>query len=313
MSDMKVTAIAPWFGSNRKLAENVGKVMGRQNWIGVPFAGGMCELPHLKARTIVANDLHRHVINMARVMADGELGPSLYRKLRRYVLHPDSVIIAQQRCELRDRNMQAACDLHGGVDRDRIRAGESVEPDLMWAEDYFVSCWFARSHSAGSKDEFSNGMSVRWNASGGDSAKRVQSAIRSLPAWRRALRATTFVTMDALEFLGKCKDEAGHGIYCDPPFPGPGDRYKHTIDEEYQGRLAECMAGLTAARVVMRFYDHPLIRKLYPESGWRWNRYVGRTQANKEAPEILLVNDAPKRAIVNAPAQSQSLFASEAA
>lgn len=292
-ADMKVKAVAPWFGSNRMLASRVGELMGKQDWIGVPFAGGMCELPYLQARTVVANDLHRHVINLARVMADAHLGPLLYRKLRRYILHPDAVVICQQRCVLRESNMEQSFDLAAGIDRDVVRT-MNPEPDLLWAEDYFVSAWGARSHSAGTCDEFSSGMSWRWNANGGDSAVRFNNAVRSIPAWRRALRHCSFTTLDALVFLDKCKDEAGHGIYCDPPFPGPGDRYKHRVDEAFQRRLAEKVATFGAARVVMRFYDHPLIQELYPESHWTWHRLAGRTQANKAAPEVLLTNDAGK-------------------
>lgn len=293
MSTMKTTAVAPWFGSNRMLAANVGALMGKREWIGVPFAGGMCEIPHLQARTINANDLHRHVINLARVMADPIMGPDLYRRLRRLVLHPDFVIVAQERCAMREQESKPATGLFASGERDRVRDDDTA-PDAIWALDYFVSAWFSRSHSAGSSDEFSNGMSVRWNASGGDSARRVQSAISSIPAWRRALRGVTFTTMDAIEFLAKCKDEPTHGVYCDPPFPGPGDRYKHNIDVAYQRRLAARVSEFKAARVVMRFYDHPLIRELYPESIWQWHTFTGRTQANKDAPELLLTNSSSK-------------------
>jgi hypothetical protein len=32
-----VTALAPWFGSNRILAENVGKAVAGSSWVGIPF------------------------------------------------------------------------------------------------------------------------------------------------------------------------------------------------------------------------------------------------------------------------------------
>jgi DNA adenine methylase len=42
---------------------------------------------------------------------------------------------------------------------------------------------------------------------------------------------------------------------------------------------------------VIRYYDHPLVRELYPEREWAWHHPEGgRTQANKAAPEVLLVN-----------------------
>lgn len=288
--DMKIKAIAPWFGSNRMLASRVGVQLGKLDWCGVSFAGGCAELPHINARSVMLNDLHRHVINMARVMADPKLGPALYRKLRRYILHQDSLIIAQARCEIRENSMKEKCNLVAGKDRELVRSELQAEPDLWWAEDYFVSAWMSRSHSAGSEDEFSSGMSIRWNASGGDSAVRFSNAVRSIPPWRRALKHTSFSTIDALAFHQRCKDEDGHGIYDDPPFPGPGDRYKFKVDENFQRNLAKEASRFKKTRVVMRFYDHPLIRELYPQNHWTWIFDKGRNQVNEETPEVLLVN-----------------------
>lgn len=47
----RITTLVPWYGSNRTLAENVGAALKGCSWVGVPFAGGMCELGHIEART----------------------------------------------------------------------------------------------------------------------------------------------------------------------------------------------------------------------------------------------------------------------
>lgn len=39
-----ITALAPWFGSNRMLARYVGEELAGCQWVGVPFAGGMAEI-----------------------------------------------------------------------------------------------------------------------------------------------------------------------------------------------------------------------------------------------------------------------------
>jgi hypothetical protein len=55
--------------------------------------------------------------------------------------------------------------------------------------------------------------------------------------------------------------------------------------------LAGVLASFERARVVCRFYDHPLIRELYPrELGWVWRRFTGRKQSNAQAPEVLILN-----------------------
>ena len=35
-------------------------------WVGIPFAGGMSEVPHIKAHTVVVNDLHEGIITLGR-------------------------------------------------------------------------------------------------------------------------------------------------------------------------------------------------------------------------------------------------------
>ena len=97
--------------------------------------------------------------------------------------------------------------------------------------------------------------------------------------------------MDVFEFLDRANDHDGNGLYLDPPFPGPGDKYKHQFSESQHRRLAAKLAEFKNARIVCRFYDHPLIRELYPESRWTWRRLKGRDQANNaEKAEVLIIN-----------------------
>ncbi len=274
-----ITALAPWFGSNRMLGPEVGRHVERCEWVGIPFAGGMCEVPHIPARTIVVNDLHNAIITLARVTADDALGPALYRKLRRKLLHPTELHEVQDQCRL----IEASID----ETRDQV----SAELMLDWAEHYFTAVWMARASEAGTDRELDASLALRWEAGGGDSAKRYQNAIRSLNDWRRTLRRATFSTLDVFAFLEKCKDVPKHGIYCDQPFPGPGDKYKHKFDDAKTARLAKRLAEFQNARIVCRFYDHPLVRKSYPESLWMWHHLSGRKQTNKKAPEVLLVRN----------------------
>lgn len=274
-----ITALAPWYGSNRMLGPEVGRHLQGCEWVGIPFAGGMCEVPHIGARTVVVNDLHQAVIALARITSDDSLGPTLYRRLRRKLLHPTELEDAQQDCRL----LEAAI----GDSKDPV----SDDVLLRWAEHYFTAVWMARAGAAGTDRELNASLALRWNAGGGDSAKRYQNAIRSLNDWRRTLRRATFSTLDVFAFLHKCKDLPKHGIYCDQPFPGPGDKYRHTFDQQKTTLLAKRLAEFENARILCRFYDHPLVRDLYPDSLWQWHHLSGRKQTNDEAPEVLLVRN----------------------
>src|SRR5262249_46710613 len=133
---MKVTALAPWFGSNRMLGAEVGKLLVGCEWVGVPFAGGMSEVAHLKARTVAGNDLHCHVINLAKVVADPKLKDDLVAALEAVPFHPVALREAQFRCDGLWSNGSTLDD-----------------PIVNWARDYFVSAWMARNGKAGTKDE----------------------------------------------------------------------------------------------------------------------------------------------------------------
>lgn len=275
MSDLKVTALQPWFGSNRILAKHVGESLDGCHWVGVPFVGGACELAHIKARTIHANDLHRHLINLANVVKDDELRQKLIRRLKRSLFHQEQLAESQDYCR---------------------ENTPTREPDWLTAYHYFISGWMGRSHKAGIDDEFNGGLSIRWNANGGDSAVRYWNALRGLAEWGRIFRRCTFDCGDAFEFIARVEDADRHGLYVDPPFPGPGKRYKHNCGKggaeqlAWHKRLFDSLSRFTKTCVVVRFYDHPMIRDLYLD--WTWRELQGRTQANKAADEVLLLNTA---------------------
>jgi len=275
--DMQITALAPWKGSNRMLGPEVGKALKGCEWCGIPFAGGMAEVPHIQARTILVNDKHEHVINLAACAAHRAYGPKLYRFLRRFVFCQQALDQARRICVKAENENWAALG--------------HAERDYDWAAAYFVSCWMGRSGTAGTDSEFKGNLSLRWNAGGGDSALRYHHAVLGIPAWRRTLRRCNFSTLDFREFLRNClkHDLPKHGIYSDSPFPDAGDDYKHKFTGKDQRDLAELLGSFKQAKVVIRFYDHPLIRKLCARHpGTSKSSDLLDTQANKKAPEVLL-------------------------
>lgn len=253
------------------IAEAVGRELQGSSWVGIPFAGGMAELLHITARTVVVSDKHWQIINLAETAADPVLGPQLYRRLRRKLFHGVSLSQAQQECR------------YCWTERPEI------VPSLDAAEDYFVAVWMNRSALAGTDGEFKGNLPVRWNANGGDSAIRYQSAVKSLLTFRRFLERCNFVCMDCFEFIAKVKDEVGNALYCDPPWIDDGNNYKHKFTDKNHADLSLELLRFKVAKIVMRFGDHPRVRELYPETHWRRVEISGRTQANNEKKELLLV------------------------
>lgn len=274
--DMRIGALASWFGSNRMLGPKVGEALRGCNWVGVVFAGGFAEVPHIKASTLVCNDKHKAIMNMAHVCADERLGPKLYRKLRRMEFSQERLDDARDVCGLWEKGLAVSDDAR-----------------LSWAEAYFIACWMNRSAKAGTDTEFDGGLPIRWSGGGGDSALRFHNAVLGLPAWRRTLRRCSFYCEDFREFLLKCKDVEGNGIYADPPFFDVGSQYRHKFRDEDHVALYRALCRFSKAKVVIRYYDHPMMRELYGATPalWRFNPLEGgRTQANKTAPEVLITN-----------------------
>jgi len=270
------STLMPCFGSNRLLASRVGELLGGLHWVGVAFAGGMSELPWIAARTVVVNDLHGGAINLAKVAADGRLGPQMYRNLRRMPLHQDLLAEANAVCA----EMESADAENDGI------------PNLRWAVSCFYAAWAGRNGLALTKEEYKSKLSTRWDAGGGDSAVRLARATGSLLTWRKILSRMTFVRMDALEFIAKVKDRKGHGVYCDPPFDGnPGTAYKYQLPDVARRRMAEALGSFCNARAVVRSYRTKLTGELFPRSEWEWVETVGRKQTNQTGPEVLLVKN----------------------
>lgn len=274
MTELKITALAPWFGSNRMLAHEVGKLLKGCSWVGVPFAGSMTELIYIDAPTLVVSDLHRHVINLARVAADPMLNRDLRGMLRKAIFHPDEL----SRCQA---VASRKWDFNSFTDDMKVKVAYA----------YFVCSWMGRSGNCGTDKELTGKLPVRWTATGGDSCTRFRSAVDSLKAWQGVLRRASFVVQDVFEFLNNMKDRPGHGLYCDPPFPDAGDAYSCKFTEAQHRELSTILTCFKHVRIVCRFYDHPLIRRLYHdhERYWTWHHFTGRKQSNASAPEVLLV------------------------
>lgn len=282
----KTSAMFQWFGSNRMLAEAAGEELHGLDWVGVVFAGGMSEVAHIDARTIIVNDLHRHAINCAIVVADPRLRPQLMKHLKRLPFAPQVLEQAQARCRRRQATLESDGSLFSGA------SDATLFDPLQWAIDYFVCVWMGRGGKAGTDAEFSGGISFRYDAGGGDSSTRFRSATRSLAAWGRIIGrdGVNFTSIDCFDFLANCKDAKGHGVYSDAPWPDAGDAYRHKFDDQKQRKLAKDLARFEKARVVVRFGDHSLIRELYPREKWFWRELQGRNQANSESREVLIIN-----------------------
>lgn len=275
---MKITALAPWFGSKRNLAATIVEELGPHRIYWEPFCGSMAVLlakPPCVMESV--NDLHGDLINLARVIQDDQLGPHLYRRLRRTLMH--------------EQLQREAADRH----RARGYLG-NVPPDLEAAADYFLCAWLGRNGVAGT-ESYHQGFCLRYTANGGHAATRWASVVDSIPAWRRRVRNVTIICRDAFEILPKIADAADTCLYVDPPYLVKGAKYVHDFAAADHLRLAEALRRFTKARVVVSYYDHSSLADLYPD--WTQRKievskalaHQGQRGANDvKAVEVLLLN-----------------------
>jgi hypothetical protein len=284
----KVTALNQWYGSARMAApEEIGRELDGCSHVTIPCGGGLCEVPFITARSLLIGDLHRHMINLARVVKTPNLQPALFRALKRTLFHPDELKDAQGRCRRREELFDDPDSLYAETGRDeRFEEG----PNLEWAIDYFVCSWMGQGGRAGTRKEFEGSFSFRRNANGGGSSRRFHSMIESLVAWRRCLKRSEFVVEDLFELIKGVKDEEGLGLYLDTPWVDDGDDYKFPFTESDHRRVAREVSRFKQARIVIRYGDHPLVRELYPAFRFNVIDRSSRTQANKDKREVLILN-----------------------
>lgn len=277
---MKVSALEPWAGSKRTLAPLIVETLGEHGAYFEPFCGSMSVLlakPRCTMETV--NDLHGDLINIARVIQHPKLGPKLYRHLRRTLFCQEffNDVVGQFRAE--------------GLRFD-------VPPELDWerAARFAIFSWFGRNGTIGT--DAGNNFCVRYTSNGGQPATRWRNWVGSIPWFHRRLQGVIILRECGFEMLERIEDKPGTVVYEDPPYIQKTFRYEYDFADGDHERLAELNKRFKHTKVVLSYYDHPDLERLYPS----WEKIncaitkglVSAGMRGKEgpvkAPEVLLVN-----------------------
>lgn len=260
---MAVSSLVQWFGGNRMHAEKVGQLMGKQDLIGIPFAGGLSELPFLQSRQILVNDKHSHLYDLYQQIMKND-GP-MQNMLKMYPYHPQSLADAKS----------------------KLTSDSPFERSLS----YFAINWLTRC-SGGMEKEGEGSLAMRFTASGGSSIARWNSAVDGIPKWAALLRTKCECTcLDWREFRDKWNDRKGHGLYLDPPWIGAGDDYLHKFTLQDHRELSDWARSLNNTRVVVRHADCSEYQCNYDkDAGWDWTYVDAKNQAGNSTGEVLIRN-----------------------
>lgn len=285
MTKGKLQAILPYMGGKRSLAPAIVRELGEHRAYLEPFCGSLAVLlakPPCGHEYV--NDLNGDVINLARVLASPDWR-ELANRLDRTLCSED--LFDQAKSEI------------------LTDAWELPDPyDIERAYRYFVYSWLGRNGFAGTQG--ASGFSVRYTANGGSQSVRFRSAVTSIPAWHARMRLVSILRRDALEVIARSHDAEGHVIYADPPyFPSTRTtksstfgKYHHELTDDQHRELASLLKRFTKTRIVLSYYESPLLEELY--SGWTMRRFSmtknlasqnARGKANTtKSPEVLLIN-----------------------
>lgn len=271
---MKTTAIVPWYGSKRMLAPAIVKALGKHRCYWEVFCGScavLFEKPPATMETV--NDLHGDLVNLARCIQSNSTWRDLDDRWKRTMVGPDI--------------WEASAN---------VILKESFEATPDRAFHYFIFCWQGRNGSAGSNG--GQNFCVRYTSKGGSPGTRFKSTVDSVMSWHERLRAVVILNEDAFEILKRVEDQAGTAIYVDPPYLTKSAKYVHDFKPEDHVRLAEALQRFKRTRIVVSYYDHPELKRLYPK--WTQQKIeVTKALAQQgqrdnngatKATEVLLVN-----------------------
>lgn len=258
---MKTQSALPWYGTDSEVAPQLAAYLDHCTHVTIPFCGGLAILPHLKAKGIIANDMHRQAINFYK-FASGARGPLvqglLLEMCKRTLSHPSEIDSAMSILDVSDVGLDAA-----------------------WA--FWALCWVGRKGKGGTKSQGGK-PSIRRTADGGNNASRLQAAADDLREWAQHFTRCEWECQDFRVLLPKVADKPKCAIYVDPPWDGPGDKYLHRFDRQSHVDLRNLLERFTETAILVRYGDTPLIRELYHD--WEIHEAESRDQANQMKGEL---------------------------
>lgn len=239
----------PYIGGKYKLRGMISARLhatGRTCLVDV-FGGSGAVTLHSGFGKRVYNDINGDIVNLFRVMADDGQRRMLLRKLRwtppsRQIFEDDYAVFR--------------------------RAGFSFGP---------VECPIERARMTFYRHIFCFGGKTRTGgfAVSTNDRKHIKevykyhNTLRHLSHYGKFFSNTVIENLDFSDLIEKYRDKEQVVFFVDPPYPGYAAYYSHNLSVNQHRQLADSLTEASAA-AVCTFYDHPLVRRLYPSGLWSY-------------------------------------------
>lgn len=284
----RLGSLLPYYGAKRRLAPTIIRQLGAHKAYYELCAGSMAVLmAKPRTRPEIAVDLYGALVNLARVLASPRW-PDLRRRVARTLIHEAHFKAAVRR-------ESEMLDSDGGWPvAPSSESGDVGELHIHAAYLTLMLGWMGRSGVAGRPGSHSFG--VHWAPT---AANPWPGVARSIRFWHERLAGVEILQRDAILVAERAPDRAGVAIYADPPYIVEGGHYVHAFTDEQHRALAAALNAKRHARVVVSYFEHPMLEELYPRERWthlpvHQTNTLGASSGAKTPtlPEVLLINGA---------------------
>jgi len=245
-------SLIPYIGGKNRIAGQIAvylKATCADTLVDV-FGGSAAVLLNAGFDKRVYNDISGDLVCLFRCLADRSQRLELFKQLR---WTPPS--------------RQIFDELRIGFRRNCYSFGHMLDPVERAAATFYLYLF-----SFGGKGR-SGGFSVSLNDRPViKEVARYNARLRELAAIGEYFRTTMIEHLDYGQCIGKY-DKPNCVLFVDPPYVGTEKHYCYRFSLADHVLLAKYLE-LYKAAVVCTYYDHPLIRDLYPTDGWTWHPIV---------------------------------------
>jgi DNA adenine methylase len=243
--------LIPYIGGKHRLADRLVDICaasGAEAFIDV-FGGSAAVMLAASGRfgKLIYNDIDGDLVNLFRVISDDGNRQKLFRVLR--WLPPSRKVF----------NDDLVKYVAGGF------SFAACEDPIERARRTFYRHMFAfggKTRCGGFAVSLNNADRIKEVA-------RYRNSLRKLVRIGNLFREAVIENLHYQELIRIYGRSASNVLYVDPPYDGTEDCYSRSFSRGDHVFLAHQLAEIPA-KVVVSYYDTPLIRSLYPANRWDW-------------------------------------------
>ena len=261
----------PYIGGKNNLIGQISKRLhapGKKCLVDV-FGGSGAVTLRSGFKKRIYNDLNGDIVNLFRVMADQESRMLLLKQLK---WTPPSRRIYEA-----DRQIH----MDGGHSFKWVSCSISRARMTLYRH---IFCFGGKTRTGGFVVTVSDRKSIK-------EILKYKNVLRDLSEYGKFFQETTIENLDFVDLIEKYGNKEDMVLFVDPPYPGFATYYSYNLSNYQHEQLANILITVPAP-VICTFYDHPLVRKLYPADMWKYEAMKGskngKQGGNQESEELIL-------------------------